>query len=69
MAAARQNRHGHRDGTMILVAFIHGLRASDLVDLWWDQIEFASATLHVRRVAAARGLSNPEISFASLRES
>ncbi len=49
MAAARLNRHGHRDATLILIAFRHGLRASELVDLRWDQVEFASATLHVRR--------------------
>ena len=35
---------------MILVAYRHGLRASELVDLRWDQIDFATATLHVRRV-------------------
>src|SRR5947209_15899932 len=28
LAAARQNRYGHRDATMILIAFRHGLRAS-----------------------------------------
>jgi site-specific recombinase XerD len=30
MAAARKNRWGHRDATMILVAYRHGLRASEL---------------------------------------
>jgi integrase len=30
---AKSNRHGHRDATMILVAYRHGLRASELVDL------------------------------------
>lgn len=50
MAAARQNRHGHRDATMILVAFRHGLRASEIADLRWDQVDFDSAVLHVRRV-------------------
>jgi type 1 fimbriae regulatory protein FimB/type 1 fimbriae regulatory protein FimE len=35
---------------MILVAYRHGLRASELVDLHWDQIDFASGTLHVRRL-------------------
>jgi integrase len=35
MAAARKNRHGHHDATMILIAFRHGLRASELVDLRW----------------------------------
>ena len=42
MAAARQNRHGHRDATMILVAFRHGLRASEAVDLRWDQVDFTA---------------------------
>ena len=53
MAAARQNRHGHRDATMILIAFRHGLRASEAVDLRWDQVDFNRAVLHVRR--AKRG--------------
>jgi hypothetical protein len=35
---------------MILVAFRHGLRACELTDLRWDQIDFSYATLHVRRV-------------------
>ena len=38
-AATRGNRHGHRDATMILVAYRHGLRASELIDLRWDQVE------------------------------
>jgi integrase len=38
--AAKDNRYGHRDATMILVAYRHGLRASELVDLRWDQIDF-----------------------------
>jgi site-specific recombinase XerD len=33
MKAARENRWGHRDATMLLVAYRHGLRASELVDL------------------------------------
>jgi site-specific recombinase XerD len=48
--AAKNNRWGHRDATMILVAYRHGLRVSELVDLSWDQIEMRTATLHVRRV-------------------
>ena len=31
--AAKTNRYGHRDATMLLVAFRHGLRASELVQL------------------------------------
>jgi integrase len=48
--AAKGNRWGHRDGAMILVAYRHGLRAAELVDLRWDQVDFRTATLHVRRV-------------------
>ena len=39
MKAAKANRNGHRDATMILIAFRHGLRAAELVDLRWDQID------------------------------
>jgi type 1 fimbriae regulatory protein FimB/type 1 fimbriae regulatory protein FimE len=50
MDAAKANRWGHRDATMVLVAYRHGMRISELVDLRWDQVDFRSATLHVRRV-------------------
>ena len=49
IAAAGDNRHGHRDATMILVAFRHGLRASELVGLRWDQVDFEGGVLHVAR--------------------
>jgi type 1 fimbriae regulatory protein FimB/type 1 fimbriae regulatory protein FimE len=56
MNGTRQNRYGHRDGTMILIAFRHGLRASETVDLRWDQVDFNRALLHVRR--AKQGTSS-----------
>jgi integrase len=59
MEAARRNRWGHRDSTMILVAWRHGLRAVELVDLRWDQIDFATATLHVRRVKRGTPSTHP----------
>ena len=40
MKAASGNRYGHRDATMVLVAYRHGLRASELTDLRWEQVEF-----------------------------
>ena len=57
--AARKNRWGHRDATMILVAYRHGLRASELLDLRWDQVEFRTATLHVRRVKQGTPSTHP----------
>jgi integrase len=59
LKATRGNRWGHRDGTMILVAYRHGLRASELTDLRWDQIDFATATLHVRRVKQGTASTHP----------
>src|SRR5262249_35019074 len=37
----------------------HGLRASELCDLRWDQISFASAALHVRRVKSGTPSTHP----------
>jgi type 1 fimbriae regulatory protein FimB/type 1 fimbriae regulatory protein FimE len=61
MHAATGNRHGHRDATMILVAYRHGLRVSELVDLRWDQVDFRTATLHVRRAKQGTPSTHPII--------
>src|SRR3954465_15225428 len=51
MAAARaSSRYGHRDAAMILLGYRHGLRASELCDLQWSQVELNAGRLHVRRV-------------------
>jgi integrase len=47
--SAKQNRSGHRDATAILVAYRHGLRASEVVALRWDDIDLTTGRLHVRR--------------------
>src|SRR5262249_19793181 len=50
MNAVRNNRQPDRDRAMILLAYRHGLRACELVELRWDQVEFGrNAALHVRR--------------------
>src|SRR5262249_17851517 len=51
--ARKVSRRGHRDATMILVAYRHGLRASEVCGLEWHQIELNQGRLHVRR--AKRG--------------
>src|SRR6516225_5824641 len=48
--ARKHGRYGHRDATMILVAYRHGLRASEVCDLQWHQIELSEGRLHVHRV-------------------
>ena len=57
--AAKGNRWGNRNATMILVAYRHGLRASELVGLRWDQVEFQTATLHIRRVKQGSPSAHP----------
>jgi integrase len=57
--AAKGNRWGHRDATMILVAYRHGFRAAELVDLRWDQIDFNAGTLAVRRVKKGSPATHP----------
>ena len=56
---AKGNRHGHRDATMILLAFRHGLRASELCDLRWDQVLFDTADLDVRRLKGSKDTMHP----------
>src|SRR5499425_1786089 len=48
--ARKHGRYGHRDATMMLVAYRHGLRASEVCDLQWQQIELSEGRLHVHRV-------------------
>src|SRR3974377_2018391 len=59
LTAATGNRGGQRDATMILAAYRHGLRVSELVDLRWEQVDFGTATLHVRRVKQGTPSSHP----------
>ena len=59
MEAAKGNRWGLRDAAMVLVAYRHGLRAAELVDLRWDQVGFETGTLHVRRVKKGTPATHP----------
>jgi type 1 fimbriae regulatory protein FimB/type 1 fimbriae regulatory protein FimE len=57
--AAKSNRWGHRDASMILLAYRHGLRVAELVTLRWDAIDFAHGRLHVRRVKGSAESVHP----------
>jgi integrase len=57
--AAKKNRHGQRDSLMVLLAYRHGLRAAEVADLRWEQIDFKTAYLHVRRVKNGTPSTHP----------
>ncbi|MFZ1191941.1 MAG: tyrosine-type recombinase/integrase [Pseudolabrys sp.] len=57
--AAKGNRWGQRDSTMLLMAFRHGLRASELCELQWSDVEFTSGTLHLRRAKGGQTSTHP----------
>ena len=57
--AAKTNRHGHRDALMVLLAFRHGLRAAEVCDLRWEQVDFKTASLHVRRLKNGTPSTHP----------
>ena len=50
-AAAKKatRRHPHRDATITLLAYRHGLRASELVGARWDMLDLEQGTFHVSR--------------------
>lgn len=58
-AARNTGRNGHRDDTLILVMFRHGLRASEACALKWAQIDFMQATIHVNRSKCGISTTHP----------
>jgi type 1 fimbriae regulatory protein FimB/type 1 fimbriae regulatory protein FimE len=59
IGGCKGNRWPHRDQTMILIAFRHGLRASELCDLQWTQVDFEAATLAVTRAKHGTPSTHP----------
>lgn len=57
--AAKGNRQGARDGLMVLMAYRHGLRAAEIVDMRWEQVNFDRGELHVRRVKNGTPSTHP----------
>jgi len=48
--ARKRSRHGHRDATLIMLAYRHGLRPSEACALLWEQVDFKQSLLHVTRI-------------------
>jgi len=50
VAAKKVGRHGHRDKTIILIAFRHAFRVSELISLRWDMVDLKTGLMHVTRL-------------------
>jgi integrase len=61
ITAARHvgGRLAERDALLIMTAYRHGLRASELIALRWDQIELKAGTLHVARLKHGSPSTHP----------
>ncbi len=57
--AAGENRNEHRDRTMVLIAYRHGLRASELVALRWDAVDLVHSQVHVSRAKNGSPATHP----------
>ena len=64
-AARRYGRHGHRDDTLILMMFRHGLRVSEAIALRWEQVDLRQGLLHVRRLKQGIPATHPLQGFSS----
>src|SRR6185312_11514181 len=58
-AARKRGRYGQRDAAMVLVAYRHGLRVSELVALRWRDIDLDHARMMVRRLKGSEAGAHP----------
>jgi type 1 fimbriae regulatory protein FimE len=69
-ASSKVGRHGARDRTLILLAYRHALRVSELVALRWEQIDLKAGLAHVTRlkrgIPSTQPIRGPEL--RALRE-
>src|SRR5690348_3416636 len=59
LRVAKNSRHGPRNFGMILLAYRHGLRASELVSLRWRDVDLQRGTIYCRRAKESRSSVHP----------
>jgi type 1 fimbriae regulatory protein FimB len=59
LAAARGSRHAARDHVMMLVAYRHGLRVSELIDVRLSDLDLEAGRLYVRRKKGSLSAYHP----------
>ncbi len=58
-AAGAAGRHRHRNATLVLMMYRHGLRVSEALALGWDQIDLEAGRIHVRRLKNGKNGNHP----------
>jgi type 1 fimbriae regulatory protein FimE len=65
LEAATSGRYGHRDRTLLLLMYRHGLRVSEAISLRWEQFDLKAGLLSVQRlkrgVPSTHPLRGPEL--------
>jgi site-specific recombinase XerD len=59
LGAARKGRHSIRDFCLMLVAYRHGLRVSELIDIRLKDLDLETSRLFVRRVKGSLSTHQP----------
>ena len=59
LRAAKKSRHGARNRATILIAYRHGLRASELVNLRVSDLDLSTGTIYCRRAKGSRSSLHP----------
>src|SRR5437660_2004301 len=59
LRSAKKSRHGARNHAMILLAYRHGLRASEVTGLRWSDLDLTAGTIYCRRAKNSRSSLHP----------
>ena len=59
LRSAKKSRHGARNHAMILIAYRHGLRASEVTNLRVSDLDLSTGTIYCRRAKNSRSSLHP----------
>src|SRR5262245_7216079 len=59
LGAARKGIHGERDYLLALLAYRHGFRVAELIDVRLEEIDLRTARMQVRRLKGSLSTEHP----------